>query len=183
MNAVSRRTRALLSMGRGDGVFILATLVSALGCVMAASQLAFAQPQPADLRGRWVVFASNANANEACGNAGCRLTYDLAPCGNGWCGIEVKADKTCGRTAFRLDAGAPTQFGVTFSGSYERAPATQPYIVKARLSSQPTRQGEVMLYVQGANDGAFPPLRRTYPLQMTLARAGDAVCRSEPRIS
>jgi hypothetical protein len=37
--------------------------------------------------------------------------------------------------------------------------------------------------VQGNTDGDFQPFRRTYPMQMTLARAGDAVCRTEERIS
>jgi hypothetical protein len=64
-----------------------------------------------------------------------------------------------------------------------RAPATQPFVVKARLGPRPDRHGQLLLYVQGNTDGNFQPFRRTYPMQMTLARAGDAVCRTEERIS
>ncbi len=40
-----------------------------------------------------------------------------------------------------------------------------------------------MLFVQGATDGAFQPFRRTYPIQMLLTRAGDAVCHADAKLS
>jgi hypothetical protein len=160
-----------------------ASLAGALVCVMAATLPAAAEPQASDLAGRWV--SSLADAKEACGDAGCKVAYDLVPCGTGWCGIEVKDGKTCGRTALRLDAGVSAKVGLDFSGSFERAATAQPYIVKARLYAQPRGAAPVrlMLLVQGATDGTFQPLRRTYPMQMLLTRAGDAVCRGELKTS
>jgi hypothetical protein len=160
-----------------------ASLAAAFGCVMAAAYPALAQPQASDLAGRWV--SSPADAKEACGDAGCQFSYDLVPCSNGWCGVEVKEGKTCGRTALRLDAGASTQFGITFFGSFERAAATQPYAVKVQLyvQPQPGAPGRLMLFMQGSTDGDFQPFRRTYPMQMLMTRAGDAVCQAEQRTS
>jgi hypothetical protein len=160
---------------------MLASLAAAFGWVMAGA--VSARPQASDLAGRWVT--SLGDAKEACGDAGCRSAFDLVPCGSEWCGIEVKDDKTCGRMALRLDAGAPTQYGIIFSGSFERAAATQPYIVKARLYEQPrsATPGQLMLFVQGSTDRTFQPFRRTYPMQMLMTRAGDAGCRGEASTS
>lgn len=120
-----------------------------------------------------------------CSDASCHVSYDLARCGEGWCGIEVQ-DSTCGRIAFRLDVGAPKPFGVEFSGYYERAESTQPYVIRASLHAKghghsPDRQ--LLLSVFGSTDGDFQPFRRTYPLHMVLARRGDAVCQARPRVS
>jgi hypothetical protein len=80
-----------------------------------------------------------------------------------------------------LGAGTPTQFGVEFSGRYEKAEGTQPYAVKANLRQQPNER--FLLSVLGNTDGDFQPLRRTYPLHMVLVRDGDAVCRAQPKVS
>jgi hypothetical protein len=162
---------------------MLASLAGAFVGLMAGLGPASARPEVSAIAGRWV--SEIAEAKEACGEAGCQLVYDLVPCGKGWCGIEVKDDKTCGRTALRLDAGAPTQYGVIFEGSYERAPATQLYTVKAQLYTEQRSppQGRLMLFVQGSTDGAFQPFRRTYPMQMLMTRAGDPVCRGEASTS
>src|SRR5262245_4341532 len=153
---------------------MLASLAGAFVGLMAGLGPASARPEASDLGGRWV--SANADAKEACGEAGCQLVYDLVPCGKGWCGIEVKDDKTCGRTALRLDAGASTQFGMTFMGSFERAAATQPYTVRAQFYAEPrsATPGQLMLFVQGSTDGSFQPFRRTYPMQMLMTRASDA---------
>jgi hypothetical protein len=150
---------------------------------MAAAYPVSAELRPSDLAGRWVSFI--VDAKKACGDAGCQLAYDVVPCATGWCGIEVKADKTCGRTALRLDAGASAQVGIDFSGSFAEAAATQPYIVKAHLYAQPRGVTPVrlMLFVQGSTDSNFQPFRRTYPMQMLLTRSGDAICRGETKVS
>ena len=150
---------------------------------MAAAAPAFADVMPSDLAGRWVTYV--ADPKVPCTHPSCRLAYDLVPCGENWCGIEVKEDKSCGRTAMRLDAGAPTQHGVTFSGRYERAESTQPYMVRAQLypTPRPATPGQLFLHVQGTTDGNFQPFRRTYPLQMLLSRAGDALCPAQPKVS
>ena len=183
MSATYRKRVPFVSAGRCRGTIMRASLAGALVCLMAATYPVSAELGPSDLAGRWV--SSKAGTKEACGDAGCQLAYDLVPCGTGWCGIEVKDGKACGRTALRLDAGASAQVGIDFSGSFERVAATQPYIVKARLYAQPRGATPVrlMLFVQGSTDGNFQPFRRTYPMQMLLTRSGDAVCRGEPKVS
>jgi hypothetical protein len=150
---------------------------------MAAACPASGEPQASDLAGRWVNALTD--ARQGCGDAGCQLAYDLVPCGNGWCGIEVKVDKTCGRTAMRLDAGASHRSDMTFTGSYERVAGTQPYTIKAQLYAPlpSTTPARLMLFVEGSTDGTFQPFRRMYPMQMRLTRVGDAACRGEAKTS
>jgi len=147
---------------------------------MAAALPARAELRPADLEGRWVT-SNGPEAKDAC--PGCGLVLDLVPCGNGWCGIRVKSDKTCDRTVLHLDAGSSTAFGLTFAGRYVPSERARPYIVKARLyeRSGPGAPGHTGLSVHGSTDGDF--LRRNYPLQMLLTRTGDAVCRAEAKTS
>jgi hypothetical protein len=139
-----------------------------------------------NLAGRWVV--ASGFGSKQCSEPGCRPTYDLAPCGDGWCGIEVKEGKTCGRTAFRLDAGTPgnsAQYGIEFAGSYDRAEGTQPYVIRANLYASPAPQLPVpqfRLSVRGNTGGDFQPFRRTFPLYMVLSREGDALC-TQPKTS
>jgi hypothetical protein len=139
-----------------------------------------------NLAGRWVVAAGFGGKD--CTEPGCRPTYDLVPCGDGWCGIEVKDGKTCGRTAFRLDAGTPGNsalYGIEFAGSYERAAGAQPYVVRANLYANPAPQQPAQplrLSVRGNTGGDFQPFRRTYPLHMVLSRDGDAAC-AQPKVS
>lgn len=159
-----------------------AILAAAFGCFMAAAPPASAELKAASLAGRWVTYVGDAKV--PCTSPQCRIAYDLVPCGEGWCGIEVKEGKTCGRTAFRLDPGAPGQHGVTFAGRYDRTDATQPYVVKALLYPQPRPKtpGDMFLHIQGSTDGQFPLARRFFPLQTMLSRAGDAVC-AAPAVS
>jgi hypothetical protein len=158
---------------------MLAILAAALGCMMAAARPAAADLQASDLSGRWSRYVSD--PKHVCRDASCRLTYDLVRCGEGWCGIEVKDGKECGHIAMRLDAGTPTQFGVEFSGRYEKAEGTQPYAVKADLHQPPNERA--LLTLLGKTGGDFQPFRRTFPLHMVLARDGDAVCRAQPKVS
>jgi hypothetical protein len=158
---------------------MLAILAAGLGCMMAVSRPAAADPQASQLSGRWVRYV--ADPKRPCRDASCRLTYDLVPCGEGWCGIEVKDDQQCGRVALRLNAGAATQSGVEFSGRYERTEGTQSYTVKASLRQPPNERA--LLTLLGSTDGDFQPFRRTYPLHMVLVREGEPVCRAQPKVS
>jgi hypothetical protein len=160
---------------------MLAILVAALGCIMAGTNPAAAELAASQLSGRWSV-----DPRHRCHDASCQLAYDLVPCGDGWCGIEVRDGKACGRIAFRLDAGAPKPYGVEFLGHYERAQETQPYVVSANLYVDQQRRSpneQLLLSVFGSTDGNFQPFRRSYPLHMVLARDGDAKCRAQPKIS
>lgn len=158
---------------------MLAILTVALGCMMAAVGPASADPQASQLSGRWIRYVPD--PKYVCRDASCRVTYDLVRCGDGWCGVEVKDDKQCGRVALQLDAGASTQFGAEFSGRFVKAEGTQPYAVKANLR-QPANE-RALLTLLGNTDGDFQPLRRTYPLHMVLVREGDAVCPAQPKVS
>jgi hypothetical protein len=158
---------------------MLAIVAAALGCIMAVSRPAAADPEASQLAGRW--NSAIGDPKHACSGTGCRLTYDLVPCGESWCGIEVKNDQQCGRVALRLDAGAPSQFGVEYSGRYEGAVGTQAYAVKANLRQPPNERA--LLTLLGSTDGDFQPFRRTYPLHMVLVREGEPVCRAQPKVS
>lgn len=149
---------------------------------MAGTNPAAAELAASQLSGRWSV-----DPRHRCHDASCQLGYDLVPCGDGWCGIEVTDGKVCGRVAFRLDAGAPKQFGVEFSGRYEKAQGTQPYVVSANLYADPQQQSpneQLLLSVSGSPDDNFRPFRRGFPpLYMVLARDGDAKCQAQPKVS
>jgi hypothetical protein len=161
-----------------------ATLVAGLGWIMTAAPLAAAELQASSLSGRWTQMV--ADATRPCSGAGCGLTYDLVRCGDGWCGIEVKDGKDCGRTAMRLDAGAAHPHGVEFFGSYAKAERTAPYTVNATLhlaSQADLPKDQLRLSVRGNTGGAFEAFRRTFPLHMVLLREGEPSCRADPKLS
>ena len=181
MSAAYRSRGASVLSGRSRRAVMLASLAGAFGCAMAAAAPASAQSvQASDLAGRWVTTQAD---GDTCSKAGCRhLAYDLVPCGTGWCGIEVRDDDTCGRTVLRLEVGEATKSGVIFKGRFERAEATQPYTVELslHLSAQPKRLGQLAAFMLGYTEGTLQMYRRVYPVEMFLARAGDAACRPEP---
>ena len=151
---------------------------------MAVACPALADVTASELAGRWSsVLRLSA---KDCNGAACVLRYDLVSCGELWCGIEVKADDSCGRVAFLLNQGTAKQSHMEFLGSYQRSEGTEPYKVKASLYARPLGEAparQLMLSVFGSTDGDFQPFRRSYPLQMLLSRAGDAVCRAQPKVS
>lgn len=184
MSAEPRRLRQDVAASVCKSAFMTATLAAALGCIMAMARPAAADPQASNLSGRW--SQAVAGSKPSCTGAGCRLTYDLVRCGDGWCGIEVKDGKDCGRTAMRLDAGAAHAQGVEFSGRYEKVQGTEPYTVSATLSlsSQPNLpEPQLRLSVRGSTGGALEPFRRVFPLHMVLMREGEPACRADPRLS
>ena len=61
---------------------------------MAGTNPAAAELAASQLSGRWSV-----DPRHRCHDASCQLAYDLVPCGDGWCGIEVRDGKACGRIA------------------------------------------------------------------------------------
>lgn len=181
MNAERRNARPVEAARIGNAGSILATLVAAVGCMMAVVPAGAAEPKAADLSGRWV-YAS-AHAEQPCAGADCGLTYDIVRCGDGWCGIEVKDGKDCGRTALRLDAGAAHSFGVEFFGRYEKAQGTEPYAVNATLQLDAEQKRPLRLSVRGNTGGTFQGFRRIFPLQMVFKREGEPACRADPKLS
>ena len=161
---------------------MVATLASALGCMMAAGRPAAAQVQASDLSGRWSRLLVAAGSKIPCRGADCHRTYDLMRCGDGWCGVEVKNGKDCGHVALRLDAGAATSSGVAFSGRFEIAQGSDPYTVTATLSAHP--EGPLLLSLHGNTENGLQPLRRTFsPLSMVLKRDGEPACRADPAVT
>jgi hypothetical protein len=60
---------------------------------------------PVSLAGRWTGhyygYGRSGGAQD-CGDNGCALTYDIVACKDGWCGIAIKDDNSCGEVAVHL---------------------------------------------------------------------------------
>src|SRR5438105_4033838 len=110
MSAEPRRPRPDIAARSCKTGVILAIVIAALGGMMAVAGPTAAELQASNLSGRWTQVV--ADSKRPCTGASCRLTYDLVRCGEGWCGIEVKDGKECGRTALRLTAGPVYPSGV-----------------------------------------------------------------------
>ena len=184
MSAEPRRPRPEIAARSCKAGVILAILIAALGCIMAVAGPAAAELQASNLSGRWTQVV--AGSKRPCTGAGCRLTYDLVRCGDGWCGIEVKDGKECGRTALRLTAGPANPSGIEFFGRYERSEGAEPYVVHANLhltSQQHLPKEQLSLSIRGNTGGTFEAFRRTFPLYMVLMREGEPACRADPKLS
>jgi hypothetical protein len=138
-------------------------------------RMAAAEPAPlteADYAGRWV---SEKKA----------LTLDVSRCGKGWCGIVV-AKNACGHTALRLaesseDAMYQTAKRRELAGQLQLASNTEPYGVRAMLIRDD--DGSLRLSIAGHTGGTFAAFRRSYDYTNVLARAGDALCAPDPKLS
>jgi hypothetical protein len=155
-----------------------AALAAALGYIMAKAPPAAAEMQASGISGRWTQMVAESKQPG--------LTYDVVRCGDGWCGIEVKDGKDCGRIALRLDAGAAHAYGVEFFGRYERAQGTAPYTVNATLhpaSPKDPPNTQPRLSVRGNPGSTLDAFRRTFPLHMAFRREGEPTCRADPKLS
>ena len=122
-------------------------------------------PTALNIEGRWVAKGGN-------------LTLDLSRCKEGWCGVEV-TDASCGRTALRLSVADPGQ-RAEFSGQFERAAETQPYVVQASIVQ---KAPAMQLKLVGHTGNQFEMFRRTFPLSMLLVHSGEAQCRPDSKVS
>lgn len=136
----------------------------------------------ASIAGRWqgpnYILARNGD----CSGGNCMLTLDIVACGQGWCGIEVAQDMSCGGTALKLDAGEAGNGSTLYKGRLELAAGTEPYIVQAYLVAASGEDKE-WLEIQGDTGGEFRVFRRSFPFNAQLARAGEAVCKTEKPVS
>jgi hypothetical protein len=138
-----------------------------------------------DLSGRWEGSPYfDTKARESCGEAGsaCLLKLDVVACGDGWCGIELGKEERCGATALRLGKGVTESGTATFEGKLELAKGTEPYVVRAFLSSA-TPDGKPALEIIGDTGGEFRMFRRSFPFQTTLVRSGEPHCKPETTVS
>jgi hypothetical protein len=149
-----------------------ATMVAAF-CV--AGMATATAMEPAEIAGRWV-------SDKEWVQDDYRMTLDISRCGTSWCGVEVKNDTTCGRTVLRLDQGTPHEVEsfAEFAGRIEVAPGTQPYVVRASIARRDTG---LQMHLSGHSGDKFEPWRRNYPYRQLMVRAGDAVCRADPKVS
>ena len=155
----------------GCTALILAALV---GCIMAGAAWAIVKPE--DIAGRWALRGSN------CAIGACKALYDLSPCGEGWCGVEVEEGGKCGQTSIHLVAEKkPDPEQAVFSGQFRPAKGADPYVVEARIGISDS--GARVLRILGHTGGQFQPFRRTYPLAMNLERIAGAECHGEPKTS
>jgi|HubBroStandDraft_6_1064221.scaffolds.fasta_scaffold151506_3 hypothetical protein len=151
------------------GRLLIAGLLGAY-CVAGTAIAGPPQISASEIEGRWV-------------SEKYKLTLDVSRCGTAWCGVEVSdgaAGVTCGRTALRLEAREESGQYVSFSGRLERAANSQPYAIDAGLWR---RDGVLTLTMHGISGGDFSPLRRTFDYNDVVARAGDGVCRPDPKLS
>jgi hypothetical protein len=142
----------------------------------ATTAVALAQP-PIVLAGRWSGRYYGYGRHESrtdCADTGCTLTYDIVACKDGWCGIAVKDDKTCGPVGVRLTADEAKEGGSAFKGKLELAKGSAPYTVEAWYRSE--EGGASNLHFLGDTGPELLLMRRSFPFEADLARTGDATC-------
>ena len=109
------------------------------------------------------------------------LTLDVSRCGDGWCGVKVAADRTCGGIALRLNALEQGDGHARLEGQLELAPGSEPYRVQATLFRKD--DGLLDLTVHGNTGPEFQAWRRTFPFQAVFARVSDAACPPNAKVS
>lgn len=146
---------------------IAATMIAAFCVAGVAASVRAAEPP--ELAGRWVTERKD-------------LTLDLSRCATGWCGVEVAADKSCGKIALRLEPVPRPNNHDRLRGRLALAAGTQPYAVEANLIA-PTDGGPTRLFIAGNSGDKFEAWRRTFLFNEVFARSGDAVCTDVPKVS
>ena len=128
------------------------------------------------IAGRWSgsYYGYGRRGGEAgCSNESCELTYDIVACKDGWCGIAVKADKSCGAVGLHL-AADPAQRSPAFKGKLEVAKGSAPYTVEAWFTKDEATPPR--LHLLGDTGPELVLMRRSFPFEAQLARVGDAAC-------
>jgi hypothetical protein len=132
---------------------------------------------PISIAGRWTGnsygYGRRAGAQD-CGDTGCGMTYDIVACKEGWCGISVKNDKSCGAVGLHLAADRKVGEGV-FKGELEPAKGAAPYAVEAWYGADKD-SGAIGLHFVGNTGAELLLFRRSYPFEADMTRAGDATC-------
>ena len=109
------------------------------------------------------------------------LTLDLSRCGDGWCGIEVTAGGSCGRTVLR----AFNDPDGLITGQLQVDVQTHPYTIGMHLFRRNPNDPETLM-IRGHTRGSlaqFDGWRRIYRYMVEFARVGDAACRHDPKVS
>lgn len=184
-----RRVLAVVAAGAFITVSVIAAgiIASSFGGSAAADDAAHvnaAEAKPIVLAGRWsgqyYGYGRQGEDRAHCGSNGCVLTYDIVACKDGWCGIAVNADKSCGSIGVRLAAGAKSEGGIEFNGKLELAKGSAPYSVKAWYRSE---DSSASLHFLGDTGPELRLMRRSFPFEANLARSGEAICTLEKATS
>lgn len=184
-----RKVPAVVAAGAFITVSVIAAgiIASSFGGSAAADDAAHvnaAEAKPIVLAGRWsgqyYGYGRQGEDRAHCGSNGCELTYDIVACKDGWCGIAVNADKSCGSIGVRLAAGAKSEGGIAFNGKLELARGSAPYSVKAWYRSE---DSGASLHFLGDTGPELRLMRRSFPFEANLARSGEAICTLEKATS
>mgnify|MGYP006953970544 CR=1 FL=1 len=167
-------------------VIVPASIAMADGHTAASESETHAIAPSVDLSGRWSGprFGYGKTAEEkACGEAPCRLTFDIARCQSGWCGVLVSDGDRCGPTALILAAAEPHP--LNFTGTLNLAEGSAAYVIRAAYRTGTAMHGEAgeataatqaRLAIVGDTGTELIMMRRSFPLHAELTRSGNAHC-------
>ena len=146
------------------------------GSAAAGEQNAANDAAPVSLAGRWLgTYGHGGSSKEHdCGRDDCQLAYDIVACQDGWCGITLKADKSCGDVSLRL-ASDPQAGKLGFNGKLEISKGAAPYFVQA-WSGGNEESAHQQLRLVGSTEPKLLLFRRSYPFEAHLVRSGEARC-------
>jgi hypothetical protein len=183
-----------MAIACGFGLTIALVSLSSTASRANSAALAATANTSADPSGRWNGTPNGyAEALKNCGPKGCSLTVDITACGNDWCGVRVEQNGRCSPgVALRMTQKNPEpSTGVeesrseqtpSFKGTFELASNSQPFEIEAMLwTTNPAVAPQLRMI--GDTGGELRMLRRSFPLQATLARVGDAICKSDKPVS
>jgi hypothetical protein len=162
-----------------------ASMASACGAFAAAPKAGSVASaiKAADIAGRWTgTHHSYGAARAKCDGGPCTLTIDVTACATGWCGVMVMSDGSCGASAMKLEAADGKESYLHFNGKLELAAKAVAYTVQATLWQSADTQERHLDFI-GDTGPELMFMRRSFPFQAHLARAGEAVCTSEKATS
>lgn len=139
--------------------------------------------KPTLIAGRWTGrYFGYAAVREKCGGKPCTMTIDLSPCASGWCGVLVKDDGGCGGMAMTVQAGKGDKTYRQYEGHLTLDPKAANYVIQATVwTEKESRKPHLGIVGDTGKEMMF--MRRSFPFQAELLRAGDAVCTSEKATS
>lgn len=146
-------------------------------CVLAtaATPLAAAELSTQSIAGRW-------QGPTWAGEGAQPLTLDIVACGQGWCGIRVAANDSCGGTAMKVNAGTVDENNAQFEGTLELASGTEAYTIHATIFP-PEPNEHLAMQITGDTGGQYRAYRRSFPFEAQLARIKDATCHAPQTVS
>lgn len=142
----------------------------------AANEIVRANSEPISLAGRWIgTYGRGGFSDErGCGTQGCKFAYDIVACKDGWCGILLKPEMSCGDVGLHLTAEA-AEGNRAFDGRLEITKGAAPFFVQAWRSVKEESR-ETQLHLVGSTEPKLLLFRRSFPFEARLTRSGEALC-------